>query len=198
MNRKNSNNRNKKKSKRNSKRKSNQSGGGKAKRAANKYTKNNTSDTIFSKSMTQDELDCILYDNCDRLPYIKTNQNLYWGPSTVSNAGNGVFTDKQFSKNEIVEVAPIIRDSNERWGYNNNIANYTTSCDELNSSLTLGYGSLYNHSNDNNVDYYGSEHGNVFIFVANRNIKKNEELFINYGEDWWTSRQSIGFTNNAD
>lgn len=125
--------------------------------------------------------------------YVHTNQHLFWGPSGVKGAGNGVFTSKAFKKGDVVEIAPIIRDSNDNWGSNNKIANYTTTSDDNNSSLTLGYGSLYNHSNKNNIDYYLGDN-DTFIFIANKGIKKNSELFISYGDDWWNSRTN--FTQN--
>ena len=171
----------KKVSKRNSGKKlsKKQSGGSRPRRKA---TKKNP------PTLHNDEGYCLLYNNCKKQPFIHTNVNLYWGPSTLKGAGNGVFAGKAFKKGEIVEIAPIIKDTNDNWGHGNQIANYTTTSDENSASLTLGYGSLYNHSNDNNLDYYSGSN-DTFIFIANRPIKKNAELFISYGEDWWTSRQ---------
>ena len=163
-------------SKKNSKIK-NQKGGG-PRRKANKKP----------PSLENDEGLCLIYGNCEKQPFIHTNKDLYWGPSKLKGAGNGVFAGRAFKKGEIVEIAPIIKDTNEGWGYGNVIANYTTTSDENSASLTLGYGSLYNHSNNNNLDYYNGSH-NTFIFVANKPIKKDAELFISYGDDWWTSRQ---------
>jgi len=54
----------------------------------------------------------------------------------------------------------------------------------------MGYGMLFNHSSTPNVAYYreDTELGPEMILYALRNIRKGEELFYNYGDDWWTTR----------
>lgn len=49
------------------------------------------------------------------------------------------------------------------------------------SATVLGYGMIYNHSNTNNIEYSIDYKDFCFRFQANRPIKKDEELFINYG-----------------
>ena len=55
----------------------------------------------------------------------------------------------------------------------------------------MGYGMLFNHSSTPNVAYYREETslGPEMILYALRNIHKGEELFYNYGDDWWKTRQ---------
>ena len=54
-------------------------------------------------------------------------------------------------------------------------------------ALLLGYGSLYNHSDEPNAEYV-VEAGDAYSFVATREIAAGEQITITYGEEWWTSR----------
>jgi hypothetical protein len=58
-------------------------------------------------------------------------------------------------------------------------------------TLVLGYGSLYNHSFENNMIYYFDPERNLYLYHAARRIELWEQLFINYGENWWKSRQRV-------
>ena len=42
----------------------------------------------------------------------------------------------------------------------------------------MGYGSFYNHSDSENVNWNTDE--DTFIFFSTRDIEEGEELFINY------------------
>ena len=53
--------------------------------------------------------------------------------------------------------------------------------DNKNTVLVFGYGSMYNHSMDNNVDYLVCDNKHFLKYIANRFIPAHEELFINYG-----------------
>jgi SET domain-containing protein len=57
----------------------------------------------------------------------------------------------------------------------------------------MGFGMIYNHSQENNVSYYrgfqtGKGTRDVFTFYATRNIEAGEQLCISYGENWWKTR----------
>ena len=52
--------------------------------------------------------------------------------------------------------------------------------------LSLGYGSLYNHSDQNNAYWYSDNTRRTFNFVAKRDIEAGEEIFTYYGSDnYW-------------
>ena len=55
--------------------------------------------------------------------------------------------------------------------------------------IVMGYGMMYNSWRQPNLWYYRDSENN-FVFVAERAIKSGEELFIDYGCDWWGSRES--------
>jgi len=53
--------------------------------------------------------------------------------------------------------------------------------------LVLGYGMLYNHSANPNVEYVQDE-PSMLRFRALRTVMPSEELTIDYGETWWETR----------
>ena len=55
-------------------------------------------------------------------------------------------------------------------------------------ALFTGYGSIYNHSDDPNADYTMNVKKRIATFKANRTIRKGEEIFISYGDKWFSSR----------
>jgi len=97
--------------------------------------------------------------------------------------GRGVFASRNIGAGEVVEVCPVIPIEDTEsitaiektvlsdyvWQYGNGIA------------VVLGYGSLYNHSSEPNVDFGGGD--NSIIYYATRDIEKGEELFVSYSED---------------
>ena len=54
-------------------------------------------------------------------------------------------------------------------------------------ALLLGYGMLYNHSYEANCEYI-QDGPRVITFVTLRDVKAGEELTIDYGEEWWSTR----------
>jgi len=105
-------------------------------------------------------------------------------------SGYGVYAKKNFSTDEIIEVAPLLKEHEDN--LKGKISDYlfTISDEESekgNYAVALGYCSLYNHSDNNNARY--KVDGNNLIIRAIKPIKKGEEIFVNYGEGWWTSRE---------
>jgi SET domain-containing protein len=63
--------------------------------------------------------------------------------------------------------------------YNNeNLSNY---------SVMLGYGSIYNHSDKNNA-VYRHLNDQILHIVAIKDIYPDQEICVDYGIDYWTSR----------
>lgn len=95
--------------------------------------------------------------------------------------GRGLYATRPIKKGEEVEVSPIVvlkdRD-NEHMG---KLALYVFAYRHRKGSccLALGYGSLFNHRSKPNVAAYVGR--DVVRFSARRNIRKGEQLFIDYG-----------------
>ena len=125
----------------------------------------------------------LLNTNCDIINnYIKVKK------SPIN--GNGVFATKNFSIDEIIEVAPLLKAHEDNMKGKINDYLFTISEEETEKgyyALVLGYGSIYNHSDNNNAIY--KVDGNNLIIRTIKPIKKGEEIFVNYGPNWWSSRE---------
>lgn len=129
------------------------------------------------------------------MQYINNNQknfgvtNNYISKSKIG--GRGVFAGKKYIKGEIVEISPAVIDNLA--AFNRGILkDYIFGYKDSKYILGFGYASLYSHGDNPNLTYIFREDDdkNIFIlFLAKKNINKDEELFINYGSDWWNSRK---------
>lgn len=103
--------------------------------------------------------------------------------------GRGVFSGRCYKKGEIVEISPCITDNIS--AFNRGILkDYVFSHKLPLHVLSFGYGSMYSHSDKPNLSYSvnGTDKDLHMIFIAKKDIKKDDELFISYGKTWWTSR----------
>lgn len=108
--------------------------------------------------------------------------------STVS--GRGAFAVNALKEGDIVERCPALEVTDRDVG--GELLNYVFYGSAENRRLiAMGYGMLFNHSAQPNVAYYREEgsHGAELVIYALRDIRKDEELFYNYGDDWWTTRK---------
>ncbi len=56
-------------------------------------------------------------------------------------------------------------------------------------SLPLGCGSLFNHSDKHNTEYWHDTERDLIVFHTIKDVSAGEQLFINYGKDWWETRE---------
>lgn len=115
-------------------------------------------------------------------------ENVTIGPSTVS--GRGAFASKKIMDGTVIERCPSLEVTDKDIG--GELLNYVFYGSKENSRLVvMGNGMLFNHSSTPNVAYYleQTDIGPELILYALRNIEKGEELFYNYGDEWWATRQ---------
>jgi hypothetical protein len=105
-------------------------------------------------------------------------------------AGYGVFAEKEIKIGEIVEECHYVPVRNS-FRHHEAITDYFFKINNSWGALILGYGAIYNHADDPNVEYVMDEILNLAIFTAVKPIAKDEELFITYGEEWFPSRARI-------
>mmetsp|Transcript_39426 Transcript_39426/g.91441 ORF Transcript_39426/g.91441 Transcript_39426/m.91441 type:complete len:150 (-) Transcript_39426:63-512(-) len=114
--------------------------------------------------------------------------------------GHGVFATRAFQAGEVVEVCPcleVCRESLERAAPERgaDLRDYLFDVQPQGSErastvmlLPLGCGMAYNHRSDSNLSYVARLKDKKIIFRARCYIPTGDELFIDYGEEWWTAR----------
>lgn len=99
--------------------------------------------------------------------------------------GNGIFAKVNIRKNSIIDICPVLifsaKDANII--ENTSIGSYHYQWTRGKYVLALGFGSLFNHSYDANCQYEMQYKEKTIRFIACKNIKKGEEVFINYNGD---------------
>ena len=104
------------------------------------------------------------------------------------NKGRGVFSSENLPIGTVIEIAPVIVMSPEEkvildqtllhdyiflWGK-----------DETQCCVALGYVSIYNHDYQSNAEYEMDFETKTIRIKTVRDIKKGEEVFINYNGVW--------------
>ena len=101
--------------------------------------------------------------------------------------GLGVFATRDIVQDTLIEVSPVILLSPEDTEKINDthLYNYYFSWneDQKSSAIALGYVSIYNHQVDSNCFYETYFEDKLIKIITRKNIKKGEELFINYNHD---------------
>ena len=107
---------------------------------------------------------------------------IYITKSKIKNAGRGVFAIVNFRKGEIIEQCPVIVLSRKDYllAKKTELKNYYFMWGKVTSAICLGYGSVYNHSYEPNATYKKQIKEKTINFVAIKNIKKGEEITVNY------------------
>lgn len=124
-----------------------------------------------------------IYSNI--IPSLKGSTKNYIKISRVG--GRGVFAGQNYNKGDIIEIAEFIKDKTDL--YNDTIIkDYLFKFNDDYSILCLGNGSLYSHSDYPNCKY--KIHNEKMYFISTKYIKKGEEIFISYGDEWWDYRKN--------
>ena len=99
--------------------------------------------------------------------------------------GRGVFANQDIRRGRLIEVSPVLILSNtdtKRIG-KTTLANYHYEWGDNTFALAMGVGSLFNHSYSANAQYYMDYKKKSIKFYAVRDIKRGDEIFINYNGD---------------
>jgi uncharacterized protein len=102
--------------------------------------------------------------------------------------GRGVFTTENLAAGKLIEISPVIVMSREErllldqtllhdyifiWGR-----------EEMQCCMALGYVSMYNHDYLSNATYEMDFAAHNIRITTVRDIKKGEEIFVNYNGTW--------------
>jgi len=116
---------------------------------------------------------------------LTTSDKIYVSLSGIANAGRGVFARRDIKKGEIIERCPVIEVPP------NDVSNLTDTVlvtyfyylgrNKERVLITLGFGSIYNHTYTPNAIYKEKLKEGIIDFVAIKDVKKDEEITVNYG-----------------
>jgi len=111
--------------------------------------------------------------------------------------GWGVFAKDDIKNDEILEEVPFLTLPIEK-GESSSLLidyrfNYPVNNDWKLQVIPGGFSCFYNHSDLPNAFWYSDEENNIFIFKTNRDIKKDSEILVYYGDIgyWNDGRSSI-------
>ncbi|HTB25298.1 MAG TPA: SET domain-containing protein-lysine N-methyltransferase [Puia sp.] len=106
--------------------------------------------------------------------------------------GRGVFTNKDLTTGKLIEVSPVIvMNNDERKLLDQTLLHdyiFLWGKTENECCVGLGYLSIYNHDFHSNAEYEMDFELSVIRIKTVRNIKKAEEIFINYNGSWNDSK----------
>lgn len=97
--------------------------------------------------------------------------------------GYGVFAEKTIKKGEKIEECYIIITK----GKDKALGDFYFDVNRKYAIFT-GFGCIYNHSDDPNADYIINAKKRLTTIKAARKILKGEEIFLSYGDEWFSSR----------
>ncbi len=117
--------------------------------------------------------------------------------------GYGVFAKEAIEEGELIEqnrLLPLAARS--KYTVDAVLKDYvwmnkSCQCDECKKHgyrqyLALGFGSLYNHANEPNTKQDVNFQTEIITIKAGRQIKQNDEIFVNYGKSYWVLREFWG------
>lgn len=104
------------------------------------------------------------------------------------NRGRGVFTSDDLYAGMVIEISPVIvLNSKERALVDKTLLHdyvFLWGKDEQECCVALGYISIYNHDYHSNAEYEMDFATSTIKISVVREIKKGEEIFINYNGTW--------------
>lgn len=106
----------------------------------------------------------------------------------TATKGRGIFTNKKLLADTVIEVSPVIVMSKEdrlhldKTLLHDYIFEWGTLKDKC--CMALGLVPIYNHSYTSNCEYFMDFDKDIISIKTVRDIKKGEELTINYNGDW--------------
>lgn len=104
----------------------------------------------------------------------------------------GLFATKDYKKDEIIEICPTLQMEQNEVSNSNILNNHFFQANNKKKSLvSLGYCSIINHSNSKqNCSWRVGKDDNTIIMYAIKPIKKGEEFYSNYGNQYWSNKNN--------
>lgn len=117
-----------------------------------------------------------------------SNSHLYI--KNVQNKGLGVFSNNNIKKGEVVEYChSILIETPKPWMRDRTITKYCYWSNDL-GIMPLGFGPIYNcaeREHLKNTGFFLFPEDALVVFVAQKDIAKNEEILVWWGEGYYNS-----------
>lgn len=107
---------------------------------------------------------------------------------TAGEKGRGVFTDEAIPAETTIELSPVIvlGNNDREWLDKTLLHDYIFEWRDT-CCMALGYVPIYNHSYQSNCEYFMDYEEDTILIKTVRDVRKGEELTINYNGDWDTA-----------
>ena len=119
--------------------------------------------------------------------YSKNGGDYFMFEVKKSKYGRGIFATRKIKKGELIHVAPVIVSPKDEYKYLKKTIMieyaFWWGVEYEECALALGYGSLFNHSFTPNALYKLNIKNQTIDIFAYTNIKKGDEILINYNGD---------------
>ncbi len=139
--------------------------------------------TLLSYHSKIEEMNSFQLGNC-------ANSDIYLKSSELGGKyGRGVFANRDFSSGDIIELAPYIEDLNDNFKGVVRDYIFSKNGDRTISVVAFGFASMYNHKDFPNAKWDIGD--NYVIIKCIAPIKKGEEIFISYGNQYWKTREGL-------
>ena len=143
---------------------------------------------------------CRLISNTNTLSNNKLLKVKMMESSLAKNSKNsnqvsyGMFATEPIKKGEVIEICPILLEKTNLLKQGGIVKDYYFNMPNGMGALPLGYGGMYNHSDNYNastpMENFDTTKRTLTV-TANRDISPGEEVTVNYGKNYWLSRGII-------
>lgn len=99
---------------------------------------------------------------------------------TGTSLGRGIYTAREIAAGEIIEIAPVVLLELKSQPFPAAIRRLVYNWSKTHVALALGYGSLYNHSDQPSLTFKRDFYNQTITFSALREIQPGEQLTISY------------------
>jgi SET domain-containing protein len=106
--------------------------------------------------------------------------------SRDESVGYGVFAKESIKSHAFIEIAPVVDFSPESRPDENLMKHVVEWEGRL--AVALGWTMVYNHSDANNCAFSMNYFDKLIAIISIRDIEAGEQLTVNYGPNWFSSR----------
>lgn len=105
--------------------------------------------------------------------------------------GQGVFAAVDIAAGETIERCPYIVIDDDDLAEENRLNDYLFTSPDVSTDylVIMGYGMMYNHSAKANAEWEIDDDNRFVRFSATEDIAAGEEIFQDYGKEYWSTRE---------